>query len=90
MYEKLDLKVVYLIPYERTVWLFSRANSDHIKRPINLLVWESLLDNIDVSEQISAFNGTVRNIMSNSVHKELVPCDNRDSLWMNCYVKISL
>ena len=28
---KFDLKVFYPPPYERTVWHFSRANSDHIK-----------------------------------------------------------
>ena len=34
MYAKFDLKVFYLTPYERTVWRISRANSDHIKKPL--------------------------------------------------------
>ena len=35
-YAKFDLKVFYPPPYERTVWHFSGANSDYIKKAINL------------------------------------------------------
>ena len=34
IYAKFDLKVFYSSPYERTVWHFSWANSDHIKEPL--------------------------------------------------------
>ena len=34
IYAKFDLKVFYPPPYERTVWDFSRAKSDHIKKMI--------------------------------------------------------
>ena len=36
IYAKFDLKVFYHRPYERTVWYFSRANFDHIKKVIKL------------------------------------------------------
>ena len=49
IYAKFNLKVFYPPPYERTVWHFSRANSDHIKK-------EFSLKNIDVNEQVSVFN----------------------------------
>ena len=32
IYAKFELKVFYPPPYERTMWRFSRANSDHIKK----------------------------------------------------------
>ena len=72
IYTKFDLKVFYPPPYERTVWYFSRANSDHIKKAINLFNWESSLNNLDVIEQVSAFNETIMNIISNFVPNELV------------------
>ena len=56
IYAKFDLKVFYPPPYERTVWYFSRVNSDHIKKAINLFDWESLLNNLDVNEQVSVSN----------------------------------
>ena len=36
IYAKFDLKVFYPPPYERAMWHFSRANSDQIKKAINL------------------------------------------------------
>ena len=45
---------------------------------MNLFDWESLLNNLDVNEQVSVFNETIMNIMSNFVPNELVTCDNRD------------
>ena len=35
IYAKFDLDVFYPPPYERTVWYFSWANSDHIKKVID-------------------------------------------------------
>ena len=46
---KLDLKVFYPPSYERRVWHFPRANSDHIKKAVNLFGWESSLNNLDVN-----------------------------------------
>ena len=71
IYAKFDLKVFYPPPYERTMWYFSRKKSDHIKKAINLFVWESSLNNLDVNEQVSVFNETIMNIMFNFVPNEL-------------------
>ena len=86
-YAKFDLKVFYPPPYERTVWHFSGANSDYIKKAINLFDWESSLNNLDVNEQVSVFNETIMSIMSNFVPNELITCDYRDPPWMNWYIK---
>ena len=75
IYAKFDLKVFYLHPCERIMWHFSRANSDHIKKAINLFDWESSLNNLDVNEQVSVFNETIMNIMSNFVPNKLVIFD---------------
>ena len=48
------------------------ANSDHIKKAINLFDWETSLDNLDVNEQVSVFNETIVIIMSNFVPNELI------------------
>ena len=67
-------------PYERTVWHFSWASSDHIKKAINLFDWESSLNNLDVIEQVSVFNETIMNITSNFAPDELVTRDDGDLL----------
>ena len=66
---------------------FFRANSNHVKKAINLFDWESLLNNLDFNEQVSTFNETIMNIMSNIIPNELVTCDDRDPPCMNRYIK---
>ena len=44
IYAKFDLKIIYPPPYERMVWHFKDANSDHIKSAINIFDWESALN----------------------------------------------
>ena len=46
-----------------------------MKKAINLFDWESSLNNLDVNEQVSVFNETIMNVMSNFVPNELVTCD---------------
>ena len=87
IYAKFDLKVFYHPPYERTVWHFSQAISDHIKKSINLFTWESSLNNLDVSEKVSVLNETIMNIKFNFVPNELVICDDRKPPSMNRYIK---
>ena len=87
IYAKFGLKVFYPPLYERTVWHFSRANSDHIKKAINLFDWESSLNNLDVNEQVSVFNEKIVNVMSNFVPNELFTCNDWDPSWMNRYIK---
>ena len=69
------------------MWHFSWANSDHIKKAINLFDWESLLNNSDVNEQVSVLTQTIMNVMSNFVPNELITCDDRYPPWMNWYIK---
>ena len=87
IYAKFDFKVFYHPPYERTVWHFSQAISDHIKKSINLFDWESSLNNLDVNEEVSVLNETIMNVKSNFVPNKLVTCDDREPPSMNRYIK---
>ena len=88
IFAKFDLKVFYPPPYERTVCHFSQANSDHLKRAVDLLDRESALIDLDINEQVSFFNDTITNIMSNFVPDEIIICNDRDAPWMNRHIKI--
>ena len=76
--EKFDLKFFYPSPYERTMLHFSQANSDRIKRAVDLFDWKSALINVDVNEQVPVFNDTITNYMSNFVPNEIIICDDCD------------
>ena len=46
-----------------------------------------MLNNLDVNEQVSVFEETIMNIMSDFVLNELITCNNQDPQSMNCYTK---
>ena len=87
IFAKFNLKVFYPPPHERTVWHFFQANSDLIKRVVDLFDWESALIDLDADVQVSVFNDTITNIMPNVVPNEITICDNRDPPWMNRHIK---
>ena len=87
IYAKFDLKIFYPPPYERNVWHFKLANSDHIKRAIDIFDWESTLNYIDANDQVSVFNLTILNIVSNVIPNETITCDDLDPPWMNIFIK---
>ena len=87
IYAKFDLKIFYPPPYERTVWHFKHANSDRIKRAIDIFDWESALNYIDANDQVSVFNSTILNIVSNFIPNETITCDDCDPPWMNGFIK---
>ena len=69
------------------MWHLKHANSDHIKRAIDIFDWESALNYIDVNDQVSVFNSTILNIVSNFIPNETITCDDRGPPWMNSFIK---
>ena len=69
------------------MWHFKHANSYHIKRAIDISDWESPLNYIDINDQVSVFNSTILNIVSNFIPNETITCDDRDPPWMNSFIK---
>ena len=75
IYAKFDLKIFYPPPYERTVWHFKHGNSDHIKRVIDIFDLESAINYIYANNQVSVFNSTIMNIVTNFIPNETITCD---------------
>ena len=69
------------------MWHFKYANSEHINRAIDIFDWESALNYIDANDQVSVFNSTILNIVSNFIPNETITCDERDPPWMNSFIK---
>ena len=65
------------------MWHFKHGNSDHMKRAIDIFDWEFALNYIDANDQISLFNSTILNIVSNFISNETITCDDRDPPSMN-------
>ena len=72
VFAKFNLKVSYPPPYEREVWHFKKANTDHIKRAINGFPWERSFANLDINDKVYLFNKTIKNILSVSYLMKLL------------------
>ena len=89
-YCKLNLNIKYPLPYQKLVWDYKRANVESIKRPIELVNWETLFHDKTVHKQVSIFNETLMNIFSNFIPSKYVTFDDRDPPWMNDFVRLKL
>ena len=65
IHAKFNLNIFYPPPYESVVWHYHDANSDLIQRSISQFNWERAFSNKVVNKQISIFNETILNIMTN-------------------------
>ena len=87
VFAKFNLTVFYPPPYKRLVWHYQQANTDLIKRAIELFDWEKSLSNLDVNKQVSVFNETIMNIFENFIPHETITCNDKDPPWMNKQIK---
>ena len=87
VFAKFNLKVYYPPLYEREVWHFKKANTDHMKRAINGFPWERSFANLDINDKVYLFNKTIKNILSNFIPHETITFDDRDLPWINSQVK---
>ena len=82
VFEKLNLKVEYPLPYERVFWNYSRADKISINRAIHAIDWGELFANKPMESQVSELNNLLFNIYSNYISNKTVLCDDKDPPWM--------
>ena len=87
IHAKFNLKIFYPPPYERVVWHYQDANNDLIQRSISQFNWERAFSNKGVNKQISIFNETILNIMTNFIPHETKIFNDREPPWINNKVK---
>ena len=72
---------------EREIWHYQRTNVDEIQRAIEQFSWEKSFRNLNISDMVSLFNRTIKNIRSNYIPHETIICDDKDLLWYNNSMK---
>ena len=87
VFARFNLKEVFPPSYKREVWLFKKANVDHIRRTINGLQWEKSFQNMNVNDLVHLFNRTIKNILHNFIPHETITCDDKDPSWIDNSVK---
>ena len=87
IHAKFNLKIFYPPSYERVVWHYQDTNINLIHRSISQFNWERAFSNKGVNKQISIFNETILNTMTNFIPHETKIFNDRESPWINNKVK---
>ena len=87
VHAKFNLEIFYQASYERVVWHYQDANSDLIQRSTFQFNWERAFSNKGDNKQISIFNETILNIMTNFIPHETKIFNDREPPWINNKVK---
>ena len=55
IFAKISLKIDFPLPYERTLWYYSKADSISINRCIHQLDWLNAFSGRNIDEQVNFF-----------------------------------
>ena len=80
IFAKSNLKTLFPPPYFRDVWHYQDANTDLIRRVIDMFDWNRAFVNSNVNEKVFILNKTILNILSNFFLHETVTVDDKDLL----------
>ena len=87
VFAKFNLSILYPSPYDRTVWVYDKANPELIRRAINEFDWIRALSNVSTAKKVCYFTETLLNIIHNFIPHERIVCDDRDPPCMNGEIK---
>ena len=85
-----NLNICYPPPYQRLTWDYKKADSEKIRKALDLVSWERLLGNKGINEQVSILNETILNVFSNYVPNKYITIDDKDPPWMKETVKLKI
>ena len=77
IYAKFSFQIYYPPPYERVVWHYKHANTDHIRKAIRGVNSGRFFANKDEKEMVNIFNETISNVLSNYIPHETLICDDQ-------------
>ena len=85
-----NLNISYPPPYLRLIRDYNKADSEKIRKALDLVNWERLFSNKDINTQVSIFNETILNVFSNYVPNKYITIDDKDPVWMNETIKLKI
>ena len=81
IFAKSNLEIHYPPPYFRDVWHYQDANTDLIRRAIDMFDWDRAFVDTNVNEKAFILNKIILNILSNFIPHETLTVDDKGPLW---------
>ena len=87
IFAKFNLEIHHPPPYFREVCHYHDANTDLIRRAIDMFDWDKAFVNTNVKEKVFILNKTILNILSNFIPHETLTVDDKDPPWFTKKIK---
>ena len=78
IFAKLNQEIHHPPSYFRDIWHCQDANTDLIRRAIDMFDWNRVFTNADVNEKVFILNKTIWNILSHFILHEALTVDGED------------
>ena len=82
IYGKLNISVPSPPPYKRTLWDYSKADSQSIRNMINELDWHSRFSGLGPEEMTDVFTDNLYSIFSSKIPNKVVTCNDKYPPWI--------
>ena len=87
--QNFNLKIHYLplfnitiYPLLRQIWHCQEADTELIRRAIDLFDWKNAFENSSGDEKVAIFNKSILNILHNFIPHETLIVDGKDPTWL--------
>ena len=65
------------------MWDYKNADVSSMGKALDLVNWEKLFRNENIDIQVSIFNETILNILSNFIPNKIIGCNDKDPTYMS-------
>ena len=95
IYEKINLKIYYLPPYEKLVWDYTKANITNIRKSLSQINWVNDLRDLNINYEVDYLTKCITNLFTNFVPNKIITCKDKDPTWITeeinmCHNKVKI
>ena len=72
------------------IWDYKKADPKTVRKTLDSVNWERLLDSKNINEQVIALNETILNVFRNYLPDKYITIDDKDPVWMNEIIKSNI
>ena len=87
IFAKFNLEIHYPPPYFCDFWQYQDANTDLIRRAIDIFDWDRTFVNTNVNEMVFIISKSILNVLSNFISHETLTVDDKDPPWFTKKIK---
>ena len=90
IFGKLNLSIPAPPPYRRTIWDYSKAETNKIRDVIYSIDWSSLFSGQGSNGMVDIFTDTLFSVFSSHIPNKVITCNDKDPPWITPELKTAI